>query len=379
MTSPAFVLGLGVNGLGIVRALGRRGIPVVGFFHGDQEVGRHSRYCRAERVLDPRSDRSAYLDRMEALASESSGPPVLFPTNDATVALVVEERERLGSRFRFVLPKSEAVFALMDKSCVVEIARRAGIPTPVTVTVSTLDEALRQAARMPFPCLAKPRSPWTGAAQRLPKVTGLASRAAFEEFVRSHEASLPLLAFQEVIPGEDHDYGFCCLYRDTSGAILAHLTGQTIHRYPPGLGWIATCVVTSIPELRAASEQILAQAGYVGLAEVEFKRDPRDGRYKLFEVNTRSWAHNILAASCGVDFMHIAYRDSLGLPPAPLPRPRERAYMNSALEAGVWWRMMRAGRFPEIPWRVLAWGTVHPYFAWDDPLPAVHKVAERFA
>ena len=47
-------------------------------------------------------------------------------------------------------------------------------------------------------------------------------------------------------------------------------------------------------------------------------RDPRDGRYKLLEVNPRLWQWHGLAAACGVDLPWIAYRDLVGdpLPPA---------------------------------------------------------------
>lgn len=379
MIVPAFVLGLGANGLGIVRALGRHGVPVVGIYRGEDEVGRHSRFCRAERLPDMASERTSYLARLEDLAGKSGERPVLIPTNDATVALLVEERDRLEARFRFVLPSTDGVLALMDKAEVVAIARRAGVPGPVTVTASTMSEAIRAADEIPVPCIVKPRRPWTEAAARLPKVARLDSKEEIREFIRTHEAALPALVFQELIPGEDSDYAFCCVYRNAAGVTLAMLSGRAIHRYPPGLGWIASCIAARVPELEEATERVLAEVKYTGLAEIEFKRDRRDGRYKLFEVNTRSWAHNALGPSCGVDFLHLAYRDALGASPAPMPRQRVRAFVNLELEAGVLWRMTRAGRFPGIPWRALDWRTAHPYFAWDDPLPVIHKFARRFS
>ena len=44
----------------------------------------------------------------------------------------------------------------------------------------------------------------------------------------------------------------------------------------------------------------------------EFKLDPRDGRFKLLEVNTRPWWYVDFAARCGVDVCTMAYRDALG-------------------------------------------------------------------
>ena len=47
---------------------------------------------------------------------------------------------------------------------------------------------------------------------------------------------------------------------------------------------------------------------------MEFKRDPRDGRFCLMEVNARHWKWHGLAARCGVNLSLAAYRDAIGDP-----------------------------------------------------------------
>ena len=47
---------------------------------------------------------------------------------------------------------------------------------------------------------------------------------------------------------------------------------------------------------------------------MEFKRDPRDGRFCLMEVNARHWKWHGLAARCGVNLSYVAYRDAIGDP-----------------------------------------------------------------
>ena len=47
---------------------------------------------------------------------------------------------------------------------------------------------------------------------------------------------------------------------------------------------------------------------------MEFKRDPRDGGYKLMEINARHWLWHSLAAACGVNLSYVAYRDAIGDP-----------------------------------------------------------------
>jgi predicted ATP-grasp superfamily ATP-dependent carboligase len=51
---------------------------------------------------------------------------------------------------------------------------------------------------------------------------------------------------------------------------------------------------------------------YRGLANIEFKKDPRDGRFKLIEVNPRSALSGETAVASGVDIPYIAYRDMIG-------------------------------------------------------------------
>ena len=61
------------------------------------------------------------------------------------------------------------------------------------------------------------------------------------------------------------------------------------------------------PELRETAESLLSLLGWVGVAMVEFKVDPRDGRPKLLEVNPRFWGSLHHAIACGVDFPFLLY------------------------------------------------------------------------
>ena len=57
---------------------------------------------------------------------------------------------------------------------------------------------------------------------------------------------------------------------------------------------------------------------------VEFS-DPRDGRFKLMEINPRLWLWHGLAAALGVDFARIAYLDLLDRRGAPLSTEGKRS------------------------------------------------------
>ena len=77
-----------------------------------------------------------------------------------------------------------------------------------------------------------------------------------------------------------------------------------------------------------------------GLSQVEFKRDPRDGSFRLMEVNPRLWQWHGLASACGVDLPVIAYRDLTG----------EKVEPVSVHESGrIWAISLLPGERPVFP------------------------------
>jgi predicted ATP-grasp superfamily ATP-dependent carboligase len=55
--------------------------------------------------------------------------------------------------------------------------------------------------------------------------------------------------------------------------------------------------------------KLFQSVDYRGIGCAEFKRDPRDGKPKLIEINTRAVRTSMLAIGAGVDFPWIAYQD----------------------------------------------------------------------
>ena len=62
----------------------------------------------------------------------------------------------------------------------------------------------------------------------------------------------------------------------------------------------------------AYADQLLRTSGFDGITQIEFKRDPRDGSYRLIEINLRTWQWHSLARRCGVDLVGMCYRTACG-------------------------------------------------------------------
>src|SRR5205085_11313676 len=89
-------------------------------------------------------------------------------------------------------------------------------------------------------------------------------------------------------------------------------------RDPRSIGTSRVSAARWYPALAEQGLALLRALRFHGIAQVEFKRDPRDGVFKLIEVNPRLWEWHGLAAACGVDLPRIAYLDAIGEPPAPV-------------------------------------------------------------
>jgi predicted ATP-grasp superfamily ATP-dependent carboligase len=60
-----------------------------------------------------------------------------------------------------------------------------------------------------------------------------------------------------------------------------------------------------------ATINYLKHLKYHGLMEAEWKRDPRDGSFKLLEINARQSMQNVLPSRCGINLILIAYIDAI--------------------------------------------------------------------
>jgi D-aspartate ligase len=128
-------------------------------------------------------------------------------------------------------------------------------------------------------------------------------------FTDAHEFA-PMV--QELVPGGDDTLYTVGSYIRRDGTPLGIFSGRKLQQTPPGIGTCRVGEAVWVQEAVDAALRLLQSFGYYGVSQVEFKRDPRDGRFKLMEINPRLWQWHGLAAACGVDLTRIAYADLTG-------------------------------------------------------------------
>lgn len=400
--APAVVTPLDEHmGLDIARSLDRRGIPVYGIDSDPAIPGRHSRCCRF--VLGPdhrRNDGADYVQFLAAFGQALGRKAVLYPLSDAHVILISRHRDTLQRYYAYVMPEHPTIERLLTKDGLEGIARECQIPSPQTRVAGGPDEIEGIARAMTYPAILKPTEStyWhTQEITKLLRVGVLAGRAKVilcqgpDELLKAYHSIAAYdrrMIVQEVIPGEDSRLAYFSFYLDRQSQPLGLFAGRKHRVLPTGFGSASYARSCHDPELIELGLKLLSAARYQGLGGIEFKKDPRDERYKLIEVNTRFGMWDGLGARCGVDLAYLAYRDALRLPAEPQLSYRagvtwidwqrdvraSLAYWREGqLSAGQWLRSLRG----EKMWAIYSRGDWRPGAAFTRALLA--RLGERIA
>ena len=347
----ALVVDVGwVNGLAAIRSLGRAGIPVLALDHRESPLGFRSRYAQPVRVPDPAADEDGFVE-----AVVEAGPGVLFPTHDPPLNALARNRDRLDG-FLFPFPSWDRLEAIQDKRHQLEAAVAAGVDIPETVYPSSASEL----ADVPLPALVKPQHP-DGFKRRFGKQAfRCETRAELGRAYADAEPFGPMV--QELVPGGDEELYSLGSYLREDGEPLGLFSGRKLKQVPPLVGTCRVGEAVWVQEVVDAGLRFLRELGYHGISQVEFKRDLRDGRYKLMEINPRLWQWHGLASACGVDLPLIAYRDLTGESVVP-------ASMNGA--GRRWAISLMPGERPAVPRPPY----VDAVFAKDDLRPGLVHMA----
>ena len=302
----ALVLDVGwVNGLAAIRSLGRAGIHVVAVDHRPSALGFRSRYAFSAPVPDPAEDEERY-----AMSVATLGPSVVFPTHDPPLNAIARHAKYFQG-FRFPFPSWDRLEAIQDKRHQLEAAVAAGVDIPDTLYPSSAAEA----AEMQLPVLVKPQHP-DGFKRRFGRQAfRCETRAELERAYADTEPFGPMV--QELVPGGDEELYSLGSYLREDGEPLGLFSGRKLEQVTPLVGTCRVGEAVWVQEVVDAGLRFLRGLGYHGISQVEFKRDQRDGRFKLMEINPRLWQWHGLAAACGVDIPLIAYRDLTGESVAP--------------------------------------------------------------
>ena len=371
-TTPAVVMGLSPTGLYAVRELGRAGVPVLGVTREWQPgcTSKHLSAC----IVEP--DEARRLERLMAHFPADTPRPVLIPTSDQDIEFIARHADLLSQRFVFQPSYAQDLIqTLLTKERFYALCEAEGVAYP-RLWRCLPGELAGLRDQIAYPCMVKP--------SRIHDVKSLMAgqkgwiaedAAAFDRLRAQIPAAAGVLLLQEIVPGPESAITLHATYVDRSGAFRQPISARKLRQYPPGFG--SASLVVSAPEdgSRDIARRLLGALGYRGIAAAEFKRDPRDGRLKVIEINARPSLWFALATGAGQRLTLAAYHDLAGTGQS-LPENAQTdgvvwRYAFKDMYSALFYRFRKGFVLPP-PDTAVVGGVrrrVHPVFAADDPLP----------
>ncbi len=371
---PAVILGASPNGLAFIRSIGGRGIPVLVLEGPKPQPGLVSRFATGLLLPDPVADEERWLAVLGEIGGASPMRPVLIPTGDVHVLLLSRNRERLGAHYRFLLPDEEILEKLPNKREQYELARRSGVPAPLTFYPESEKEAAEAAAETGFPCIIKPYYSHLWKRHKEGKLEEAGSIGDIIRFYREAESIGQPVMIQEKIPGGDDSLYGLLAYYDRDSKPLCLFTKRKLRQYPVEYGDGSFQISIRDEELRDLGDRFFRTMKYRGLGSVEFKKDARTGEFKLIEVNPRSVSGQGMTTKSGMDMPWLAYLD---IGRAGLVRRTEEydegvGFVNFRWDVKSFLQNRSLGRLTFLDWLGSFSGrrVGDAFFQWRDPRPA---------
>lgn len=375
---PAVVLKFDPNvmhhgGLGVIRSLGRLGVPVYGVHEGPLAPAANSRYLqgRCYWQADP-EDADGVVAGLLRLAELIGRQAVLIPTDDAGSIFLAEHGARLRSAFLFPQPPADLPRRVAGKYSLHELCGELGVPSPRAAVPQSLARARDFAANAGFPLIAKLMTPWSSGRRRLPSTSILAGPAELDAAYEACASAGAGLMLQEFIPdsGRQQDWffhGYC----DASSACRPAFTGVKERSYPAHAG--LTSLGRAVPNdgLRDEITSMLSRLGYRGIMDLDLRLDPRDGQYKLLDFNPRLGAQfRVFRDTAGTDVALAQYLDLTGQVIPAAPQVSGRGFLVENYDPISALSLLRHGELGLRPWLASMRGVDEAaWFARDDLRP----------
>lgn len=374
-SGPPVILLDGAAGtaISVARSLGRAGVKVYLLSKPDCPAAL-SRYTSLLKPKDGSEDESTWARFLLGQESDWLRGAVLLAGSDAAIETIIEYRHQLAARFLLDISDPDAQKRLLGKLSTYQEAIRANVNAPRFWIAPDEAHVLKHRDEYSYPLIVKPLLSHAFAAQFPGKFFVAQDQTELVSAVRkAHAHGLEVMLVEEV-PGGDDQLCSYYTYIDESGRPAFDFTKRIIRRYPRQSGLACYHITDCNPEVRDVARRFLAVVGLKGLANVEFKRDQRDGLLKLIECNARFTAANGLLTAAGYDLATFVYDRLVGRPHPPLagkPYVVGRRLWHAGNDFRAFLQLRSVGELETAAWlRSVMHRQLPYYFRWDDPAPA---------
>jgi D-aspartate ligase len=310
------------TGLMTARALRQCHLDIYGVYFADSNCLRSNVWHTLIKAVKNVDD---ILEKLDNLARESGAELLLISADDECVKILSDNRDRLPSACTVILPDTEVVDLLLDKSKFYLWAEKHGFAFPATSSVRGFEELDEAINVLGYPLLLKPLYRTTTWDLEFPvdKVFILESRQHRLNLSDNlFNVASPVLV-QQYIPGNDADIYFCLVRYNRDGNLVNYFCGRKLMQWPPLGGSTAIAISDELDETKEMTIAIFDLLKYKGLGSVEYKKDRRDGKFYIMEPTVgRNDFQSYLSVPGGVNLTRGLCAEMLGECPAPITRSR---------------------------------------------------------
>ncbi|HLH39037.1 MAG TPA: hypothetical protein VKX39_07805 [Bryobacteraceae bacterium] len=360
------------GGLGVTRTLGRLGIPVFNVDGNRWCPAFFSRFSKGRFLHDlDAAPECESVEALAALARRIGARSILIPTTDGAARFIADYADALRRHFIFPPQPPELIRALLSKKEMLALARRYSIPAPAAIFPQNRAELLDAPDRIGLPFIVKGvrADIWNRASRSKVLVRTRPQFRTLCELIP--DAVVPELMLQEYIAGKEDTVWMFNGYFDARSSCRAAFTGRKLRQCPAYTGVASLAVAEKNPAVEDAAGRFLKSIGYCGIADIDFRYDARDGRYKILDVNPRAGStFRLFVSENGMDVVRAMYLDLTRQDIPDSPMLSGRKWMVEDLDIAASLRYAHEGALGFIDWLKSLRGIDElSFFAWDDPGP----------
>lgn len=281
--------------LSVTRSLGKEGHEVIVGERTALQMSAFSKYCKKHVVYPSPKEQPVQYHEWLLRFLQSEAIDVYIPMDDSSMELAIAYHEELATRCSVLLPPKTSYQLASDKYLATKLAQEAGIDVPKTFCPESIEEVNIVAPSVTYPVVIKPR---ISSGSR-----GITIVHTHEELVEAYYSvskryDRPMI--QEYIPpGERYDV---CLIYNKQHEQKASFIQKELRHFPMPMGPSTLLESAHDSGLERIALQLMDKLPWVGVVEVEFMKDPRDGLMKFMEINTRFWNSLELSVQSGINY-----------------------------------------------------------------------------
>lgn len=283
-----------------IRSLGGNGLNVTAGETTRFATGFFSKYCHKHFVYpSPSKYEEKFIHNVLKLVKNQEYD-VIFPMTDDTLIPIIKNKKKISKYSEIPFSDFKIIEKALNKAKTIEIALENNISCPETYLITKIDD-LPDFSFSKFPLLIKPVQSYGSRG-----VVVCNSLMELNEKSESIYQKFGPFLVQEYIPYKS-EIGVYTLFNFDSEP-RAVTVQRRIRSYPISGGPSTLRETINDPQLIEMAFKLLKSLEWQGIAMVEFRIDPRDGKPKLMEINPRFWGSLNLSILSGVDFPYLLYK-----------------------------------------------------------------------